>query len=68
MGRIQLLPVNARPAPRDAGLFLRSIEFQNLVPTFVPVRLNSDDGLHGLEPLHASGRYQRKGTERAMDD
>jgi hypothetical protein len=61
-----LMPVLPRAM---RGFFCaHAIEFQNLVPTFVPVRLNSDDGLHGLEPLHASGRYQRKGTERAMDD
>ena len=60
-----LMPV----LPRAMRRFFcaHAIEFQNLVPTFVPVRLNSDDGLHGLEPLHPSGRYQRKSTERAMD-
>jgi hypothetical protein len=28
-----------------------AIEFQNLVPTFVPVRLNSDDGPHNRSNL-----------------
>ena len=70
MGRIQPLPVNARPAPRDAGLFLRS---RHRIPEPRPdVRSRPTEfrrrAAQSLESLHPSGRYQRKGTERAMDD